>query len=357
MPTDKELYQASLKLAGDTNEKAKTLAARYGLSEDSVRGRLSRAAKGNYSGHLKELATRTHEVDPSIEEQDAILDLHRSYWERIAPRTRYAAFVSDLHFPYARWDAVELMFSILQDAQVDVLTVGNDLLDNTAFGRWDDSRPKNGQRWSNDVKYMRDLEFSYYRQVQEALGATLIQVQGNHDNWWFNHIREKTPENAEAIILDYMQKLDEAHVIQFSKGYTEPEVWLNDSLVFWHGQFAGNNATSNAKNSMKQFTKQGMTPSVVVGHTHRPSTVEGYQVGYNDRVFINSGCMSRIENVPYIKRNPQGWGLGFVYAEYDPTGWHKLTRIDFIERGKQLVAEFKGRDYAVTLDKSAPKEY
>lgn len=357
MPTDKELHSEwkSLFRTMSPAQAADALAARHKLSPDSVRGRLSRFKVD--VKNLKALATKTNEVDPSIEGQDQILAIHQTAWEILQPSLTTAVFASDLHLPYARWDAVELLFLIMQDLRVDLFTGGNDLLDNSAFGRWDDKRPKNGQRWSNDVAYMRNLEFSFYRQVQEATGASIAQVQGNHDNWWYRHLREVTPENAEAIILEYMQRLDAAQVIQFSKGFTENPLWLNSDLVYWHGQFASSNPVANAKNTMKQFTSQGRTPSVVVGHTHRPVTVEGYQVGYTDRSFINAPCLSRIENVPYIGRNPQGWGLGFVYSEFDQSGWHKSYRIDFIERGKELHAEFKGRDYRVKLDKSQPKEY
>jgi calcineurin-like phosphoesterase family protein len=359
MPTDKQLYNEwQAKFANHSiTQAADLLASRYNLSPDSVRGRLSRTM-GSYTTDLKHLATKTNEVDPSIERQDTVLDHSAGIWNYARPYMNTAVWASDIHLPYARWDAIELLFRIMSNIpKIDLFTVGNDLLDNSAFGRWDDKRPAGGQRWSSDLSYMRNLEESFYRQVREATNAGLLQVQGNHDNWWFAHLRENAPHVAESVIADYMERLDEQGVIQFSKGYTEPEVWLNEDLVFWHGQFASNKATANAANSMKQFTKNGKTPSVVVGHTHRPSTVEGYQIGYNGRTFINAPCLSRIENVPYIKRNPQGWGLGFVVAEYDNTGWHKLTRIDFVERGKNLVAEYKGRDYSVTLDKSVPKEY
>lgn len=359
MPSDKELYSQwkTQYRALTLSQAAETLASHFKLNPDSVRGRLSRYRDGNSDiSRLKELATKTSEIDPSIYEQDKILHTSAKRWDKLTNSLRTAIFASDIHFPYARWDALELLFLIMQDLRVDLFTGGNDLNDNSAFGRWDDKRPNNGQRWSNDTQYMRDLEFSFYRQVKEATGADIAQVQGNHDNWWYTHLREVTPSNAESFILDYMQRLDEVGVLQFSKGYTENELWLTDDLVFWHGQFAGNKAISNAANTMKQFTKNGKTPSVVVGHTHRPSTVDGYQVGYNGRTFINAPCLSRIENVPYIKRNPQGWGLGFVYAEFDYS-YHKLHRIDFLERDGYLVAEFKGKDYKVKVDKSQPKEY
>lgn len=358
MPSDKQLYdewQAKYPKFNQRQAAAK-LALDHALDPDSVTGRLSRfvsKAEPRLTGTIKELAHKTDKVDPSVLAQDLILAEDALTWKHFVLHGA-AVFASDVHFPYARWDALELMFRILEDIKVALFTTGNDLNDNTAFGRWDDSRPLGGRSWTNDLAYARKVEAEYYTIIKQVThNAELADVQGNHDNWFFNHLREKAPNVAEAMIADYMTWKRSHGVLQFSKGYTENALHLpNSNVTFWHGQFAGNKAEANAKNTMQTFATGGQVRNVVVGHTHRPVLVEGYRVGYPDRWFINSPCLSRIENVPYMKRNPNGWGLGFVIVE-----GNKATKIDFTEQYGYLHAEFKGRDYSVKVDHSTPKEY
>jgi predicted phosphodiesterase len=362
MPSDKKLFDEWQRRFPDhtIRQAANVLAMEHGLDADSVTGRISRYGKEvtfKYVNTLKHLANETHDVDPSIATQDEILERDAKIWDKLRVHCSTAVFASDPHFPYARWDAIELMFRVLERVKVDLFTVGNDLNDNSAYGRWDDKRPLSGRKWTNDTAYGRSLEGQYYLLIDEVTGAQKVQLQGNHDNWWYTSMREAVPSDAEAIIADYMKWLSNRDVLQFSKGYTENALHLNDALTFWHGQFASNKAEANAKNTLQQFARNGQVRSVVVGHTHRPATVEGYQVGYPDRVFINAPCLSRIENVPYMKRNPHGWGLGFVIAEYEEGTKHKLHRIDFKEENGYLHAEFKGNSASIKVDKSTPKEF
>jgi predicted phosphodiesterase len=362
MPSDKTLFQRWQDQYQQMNSRqaANALAMEFGLDPDSVAGRLSRygaSTEPKYVNKLKALANEVHEVDPSISAQDEILERDAKIWAKLRLYCKTAVFASDLHFPYARWDAIELMFRVLEDVKVDIFTTGNDTNDNSAYGRWEDKRPLSGRKWSNDTAYGRSLEGQYYLLIDEVTKAQKVQVQGNHDNWWYIKLREAVPTDAEGIIADYMKWLSNRDVLQFSKGYTENALHLNDALTFWHGQFASSKTESNAKSTLQQFAQNGMVRSVVVGHTHRPATIEGYRAGYPDRFFINSPCLSRIENVPYMKRNPHGWGLGFVIAEYEEGTRHKATRIDFTEHGGYLHAEYKGKSYAIKVDKSTPKEF
>lgn len=359
MPTDLELlHERETRLHKLTiAQAAQTLAEDYHLSYDSVRGRLSRAGASKTIDRVKGLALGSTKVTSSSEWQYNIIEESEYAFEKLRRNSSVAVFRSDSHLPYARWDALALEQQLLFDIKPDFITVGNDLLDNAGFGRWEDDRPLEGQIWSGDFARRWAMEQAMYETLQRT-GTTLVQVQGNHDNWFYQHLRHASPKTAEATITQYMRDIRQLGVLQFSRGYLENSLRLNPALVFWHGQFASKNPLANAKNTIEQFITDGVASSVVVGHTHRPVQLQGSSFGYSGVQFVNAPCLSRLEHVPYLKRDPKGWGLGLVVAYYDPTSrYHELHLIHFEERGNKLVARFNGNVYEVELDKTLPQDY
>ena len=189
-------------------------------------------------------------------------------------------------------------------------------------------------------------------------GSHLLGVMGNHDAWFFTKYREMMSGTSESSLADYMEwMLDEFGILQFSAG-RENYIELSPALVWWHGQFVSKNSSANAKNTLAQFTKDGISRSVVVGHTHRPALVNGVEVGYPGVTFVNSPCLSRVENVPYIKRDPQGWGLGITLCYFVPgTRLHRLELVVYREEGTNLVAYTNGRVYKTKIDKEVPADF
>lgn len=361
MPTDLELFvTAKTKYANLPNARAaEQLAHEYDLSVTSVRGRLSRADTPYSRTQVLKAFTqpRLDDNDPSVQRQlDVIEKSEQDYKER-RPDWSLGIFVSDLHAPYTRWDALELVFQIVEDLQPDVISAQNDGLDNAGYGRWDDDRTARGQLWGSDVARQRRFEEYYYGSLTSLSGgADLVQVLGNHDRWYYDYMRKHAKQDAERILADYMEFLYELGVQQFTRGYQENAVRLSPNLIWWHGQFVSANSHSNAKNTIRQFVEDGVASSAVVGHSHRPTKIAGFEVGYNGVNFYNSGCISRTEHVPYLRRDPRGWGLGIVVNLFDQNSrYEEGTLVNFHEKGKVLEASYKGKVYRVPLDKSSPE--
>lgn len=342
---------------------AEAIAHRLNLSADSVRGRLSRSNTAAFRARLmRELAEETPEIAPSVQRQLDVLEKSAKIWYNWQKSTDNltAMFVSDMHLPHPRWDAYELAMQIIEDLDVDMVSAANDALDNTGFGRWGDERPVRGQVTSSDVANLRQMELAHYRTLSIGRPSRLlIQVMGNHDLWFYDNIRATSPKTAEQQIADYMEKLYHAGVIQFSRGYNENYLQLGKGLVWWHGQYVAKSPQALAKQNIEQFLhtfNDGTLRSVVCGHTHRPMSINGAAVGYPSVKFVNSGALT--DYTPYEKRHPQSRGLGIVFCEFNMQEWeHEVYLIEFLPKGNQLVAEFKGVRYSVELNTAHKEEY
>lgn len=341
MPSDQSLYLERHVQYGNMSdsEAANALAQNYGLSPDSVRGRLSRANNSENNLLVAKALASTLGDSPSVQRQQQIIE--KSVRELEASNPTRIAFVSDVHLPYPRWDALDLTAQILDDFNPEETTAQNDFLDNTGYGRWDDDRSPQDKAWTGDLERLRRLEKQVYRMWK----GRLIGIMGNHDRWFFTHIRKQSPQSAEKIIADYMDWLyEDCGVLQFSNGQKENAL-VRGNVVLWHGQFASKNPLSNARNSLAQFMSEGMAHAVVVGHTHRPFDVDGSVVGYDGVKFVNSPCLCSLEP-PYMKRDPKGWGLGITLIENNVP-----TLVRYQQHGNELKAYVLGKEYKTKVQK------
>lgn len=335
---------------------SEAIAEDYNLSVSSVRGRLSRGAVLGKVALIKAAALDKSTDDPGIIRQNdvigrstEVLAEHRKLFNR---KKHAAFFISDLHLPYARWDAVRLTALIMQNSAVPVAYISgkNDMLDNEGYGRWDESKTRVTSRIKGT--HLRQIEKSIYSLWRDvAPSAVIVEVAGNHDNWWNYAIRNRIPNEAEEIIADYMEMVERwGGILQFTRGNRENYFQVSPRLIWWHGQYTSKNHASNAENSLSQFMRDGQAVSVVVGHTHRPYHVPGSSVGYPGVEFFNSGCLSRLEAIPYIKRDPKGWGLGIVRHIVDGS-YTSGNLIKFEEYKGSLIANVEGTTYDVPVDK------
>lgn len=343
-----------------TARAAEAIAHEYDLSPDSVRGRLSRSdTPENRAQLIQHMIEDEYKTDTSTVRQRSVLrrasvafDIAMDKNEGSSFKT--CVFMSDIHFPFVRHDALGLAYTIIDDIKPDVVSAGNDLLDNAGYGRWDDTRTLRGKMWSSDVSRVRDLERVHYETIDSISGgAAQPHLMGNHDAWYYNFLRKFVPQDSERIIADYMEFLEDCGVQQFSDGSHENYIRLSPNLVWWHGQFASKNPSGNAQNTLAQFTIDGQASTVVVGHTHRPIHVPGYTMGRNGVDFYNNGCLCRMEDVPYLKRDPRGWGLGITISVVDTESrFNNTALVVFYEDGNRLRADYNGKTYTVPLVKT-----
>jgi predicted phosphodiesterase len=343
---------------------AEAIAFENQFSADSVRGRLSKGNTAQANFALAKQASLDLPKEPiGTKRQEHVIELSEGkfYGQKVMHEVRgeeiAVATLADPHLPYTRWDAVELAMMILQDIKkLAYVTVGHDLIDNDGYGRWEDNRPAAGKMWSSDVSNIRKAEAAWYRMITGTVPqAQMLEVMGNHDVWYFNHLRTNEPQSSEKILADYMEWKQEQGVLQFSSG-KERSIELSPNLILWHGQFVSKLSTTNAKNTIEQFMRGGIAKSVIVGHTHRPAVIAGHNIGYAGVNFYNAPCLSRLESIPYMKRDPNGWELGLNVNFFVPnTREERGYNIIFKERGSYLIANFNDREYSVKLDRTVAK--
>lgn len=359
MPSDLELLIERNTLYADIpvdSQVANLLAEKYGLSRDSIRGRLSSAGNRlDYRLALAKYLRDSYTPDLSIERQKAIIADSTAVYESLQKQDKpeyTAVFISDKHNPYYREDAWELTCTILDDMpDVDYITVQNDWNDNRGFGRWDDNTRGAERVFTDDIAHTRNMEANDYRTLKTVQpSATMLALMGNHDKWWYNNKRITSPQDAEKTILDYMEWLQDFGILQFSRGLHENVIRLSPALVFAHGKWASKSPIANARNAVKAFTDRGMSSSVIMGHTHRISIVEGHSIGIPGIRVINNGCLctNEAEYLPYGKSNT--WGMGITVCHFNPKDRDvDIYPIRYETLRGELVARYNGQRYSVSL--------
>lgn len=347
------------------SQAAINLAAAYSLSVDSLRGRLSRAnTPTNWARVNKYVALTVEPISPSVARQKAVVANSVEIYEDTLARLpddkwHLGVFVSDAHAPYTRWDAWNLTLQLIEKLQPAFVSGQNDFVDNAGFGRWDDTRTAAGRVWGSDVANLRALEVSMYNAITSAApDTTIVGVAGNHDLWYPQYLRKEWGQAAEQEIANYMELMQTNGVLLFNCLNHENAVQLSPGLVWWHGQFTSRLPTTNASNTLGQFMADGVAASVTVGHTHRPVHIPGVAVKLPGVDFWNSPCLSRIEQVPYLKRDPKGWKLGITLNYFKPRSRAVRGTIIIFEReGGELAAYYDGMRFATPLDIDTPDDY
>lgn len=365
MPTDAQLLARRLTLPSKFSDAdaARFIANETGLSEDSLRGRLSRAKRGSQSwaDAIEAAIYDRYEESTETLRQQAVIDKSQHEFEEykrdLFAHGDYATglFISDFHYPYVRLDGLELVRLILQYLQPNFVSHDNDLLDNEENSHWGDPRSHYAKAWSEHVSNKRAVEAAHIGMIKEASPySQLVQVIGNHDLWWYKKQRESSEDDAEDVIATYMEWKHQQGVMIFSSGSKENVVELSDTLVWTHGQYCDKKLEARAAKELADQAKDRRFRSVVVGHTHRPGVIDGANFGMPGVRYYNSGCVSRLEAVPYRKRDPNTWGMGVVYSRFD-NNFEEGELIRFEERGNALVARVEGTLFETELNKRAPR--
>ena len=364
MPTGWELFVlrntefADVKKDADV---ARVIASRYGLKDNGVRGSLSKANTIENHVKLSKLLSSPDIEDPSVKQQKSIIQQSwndfNSYQSELDNKDRLSVgvFISDKHNPDCRWDAWKLFLDIINDMpHVDYISFQNDWSDLKSWAlKFSDERRSKEKIWDDDMAYLDRLEQSDIRAMQRAApNAKFLAVMGNHCKRYYDYLRHHVPQASEYNIGNRMQWLYDMGVLQFSRGYHMNWIKLSESLVWLHGFRASQLATTNARNTISKFVKEGIASNVVFGHTHRPSVTEGHSIGYNGVVAINSPCMCHNDNIEYVKLGFEGnWRLGFTVCYFKPSSRvFKYDLIMFDEIGDELVAEYRGKYYSVKLE-------
>lgn len=349
MTTDKDLRR--LAVDGHTPQ---TIAKMFGFSEDSVRGRISRTSLHDRVELAHELADRQPLVNAGLERQKALIRRHDGVFQYQQDQVKArgsmatAVFVSDLHLPYTNWAALNLTLEIIKEIQPDYISAMNDLFDFEGYGRWADTRSPAAMLWSDDIlnglKVASEIHAAYKRAAPEAM---LLAVQGNHDNWMYNHIRTESRNGfTEHNIADFMETLEAQGVVQFVNGSNKHEniIQLSPGLKWVHGVSAAAFPSTVAKATLELCSDEGIFYNVTSGHTHR--SAETLLLGVRH---WNSGALCT-QDPSYMKHKPH-WTTAVVINRFDPNSRYTEGNIvEYKERGGNLVARYDGVDFDVRLE-------
>ena len=366
MPTSYELYELR-------HTKYKNLSTDYqvaqrmavddfkGMSVNGLRGSLSKAnTLENKAVFSAELAKNPN-TDTSIDRQQAVITKSWEDFEekknRIIPYVRESVgvFISDKHNPNYRRDAWLLTIKILASMRdVDYISVQNDWNDLHGWGRWEDRRSSRQKLYDSDIANVRALEQHDMETLRDACpDALLVAIMGNHDQWLYRTYRTHLMQGGESVIADYMEWLYSIGVLQFTDGHYQNHLRLSPNLVWVHGKWTAQYASTNCRNALRQFAQDGRVSNVCFGHSHRGSVMEGRDVGLTSAVAVNNPSLCRNEDVEYM---PFGtafdWNLGFTvwYFKHD-SRWARYEKVNFIEWDGRLVAYLNGNRFEVDIDK------
>jgi len=311
------------------------LEIKYGISQDDIRGRVSRAWKlpALLSQVLTQLTqnpsnsdglTRQHEVT-----KRSLLKLNG--FRNNLPSHVKGLWISDIHIPYQNPDAMSLMYQLIPVIAPDYITVLNDFFDMKAYGRWDDVLDANTALWYNDFNTSLKVANHHHTTLKRlAPQAHLIAVEGNHDAWLYRHLRDNPNGFQEANIADYMEALEKQGVLLFGNRY--PVAVGRWRLI--HGEFVGSNQNIGTKTRDRCIEDNLISPTAS-GHVHR-DFVHGEH--------HNFGCLC-LSDMSYLKTRPH-WDLG-IGILHEKMGHTWAQHIKFTYEKDVLMTMYEGRIYSV----------
>jgi hypothetical protein len=261
----------------------------------------------------------------------------------------------DVQIPFQSEEALQIALSVMQEIKPDKVVFLGDLLDLSAWGRFE-MQPE----WATATQDALIQAHQLLASIRKTLPMAEIDVlAGNHE--------ERMPKtllrNAQAayglkranqldgwpvMSIPYLLALDDIDV-NYHAGYPANRLWLNRNLQIRHG-----NATRKKGGSARtQIAAEKV--STIFGHDHRISssitTVNDFDGGKQIHSY-GSGCLCRIDgHVPSYHQGREvdgtpiqqleDWQRGFLIATYDDENFH----VEQVPIGLDDKAMFRGRVY------------
>lgn len=319
------------------------------IPERSVSRMVIRAGKDrNIHRKLLEYLKQPSHTTPASQRIQHIIAQARheqSVHHRALRGLQYAVFISDIHFPRARLDALQLYYDIIADLQPAYISALNDALDFPTLSDHVDRRTLSDRQLDSDISQAMAM-YQYHLRAESdiAPGAAQVAIVGNHEDRLMRHINSGVTEyNAANVMSD----LANAGVLFLDSIERENAFALNSTLVWAHGWSAAASQAAVARHALDAASRWLGNPrtlyDVVTGHTHRTAiTRQGPAIHYN------SGCMCDLN--PYYTRRKPNWQLGITISQFDPHGsYHDTQIVEFLPLRDRLIARYNGKTYATKL--------
>lgn len=323
-----------------------TLAIKYGYSITGARGMVSRARR-NPQMVVEAMIQRTQNPhhNKQVEAQQAIIAQSRAIFDqhlRANPSGK-VVWLSDVHIPYTRYDALELAYKIISDVNPVGVTGFNDFFDFAEYGRWANVPTPSAMLWQSDISNALEIADMHHRTIKHvAPRARIIGLNGNHDNWMLQYMRSNKTGFSERNITEFMTELHNQGVLIMSTDSKQEPVATLGALKLTHGISAAQRDSSVGVKTIETLREGRHLFYTASGHVHRDFTVKHGGVAH-----FNFGCLC-VKTMPYVKHKPNRWQLGIGVLEYSPDeAWGEA--VNFHEEGNKLVARYGGHRYEVAL--------
>jgi hypothetical protein len=335
------------------------VAAERRMTPQGVYGVINRA-KTDYRGILalmKHNAKNKPEQTPAQREITKIVQdgrgidteyrqtMQRNYANRLAT----AVFVSDIHFPSADFQAVELTLKIIEYLNPNIVSSLNDGMDLPRMSKHDDTRRLDELWFDSDISNVVTMYVDYLRTLRMVAPLAMLPAIGsNHDKRVATSVDRETKVSvvSDTVVANVMEQLSSAGVVFLDTIAKENVYRLNDKLAWMHGITAAAAATSRVKRNFEYFQRNypGELTDIVSGHFHKSATTKHPDV--LGVTLYESGCLCR-KDMPYLAHGAS-WDNAIVVSRYEVGGkFHETNVIRFNEIGSRYVAIVDGKTFSV----------
>ena len=318
-------------------EAVKRVADARGLTVSGVSGMVTRAHATLPArlALMQFLASQHNEHTPAINRINAIVERGRAQnaaHHKALTGMKAAVFVSDIHFPLADWDALELTYKLVEKLDkwygVSHVSALSDVNDNAGLAtHHKDKRQPEARVFDKDISRTIDLHGEHMSILCKAApNALQISVPGNHDGWlmiYGDQTKEARPVNF-TLMADMMERF-EAQGVTFTRMIAEGDFFhLNERLAWVHGVGTTASAVTRVKKALKAYqlsddARANRIVDIVSGHLHKHNVTRHPDVA--DMTLYESGALCQYD-MSYLNTAP-AWTTGVVVSIFDPhSGLH-----------------------------------
>ena len=260
-------------------------------------------------------------------------------WPTLPADLERVFFYPDVHAPFHRVDAWQLVLRAQKDFKPDTVVTLGDFVDFFSISRWSKD-PARAMSLADEVGLAQGMLDEI---VAASPSARRIYLGGNHEDRLQRYLQDKAPELFEFIDVPKLLKLAEKgfEYVPYKQAMKIGKLHLTHDVGT-----AGRYAVYKALDAFQH--------PVVTVHTHRLAyVVEGDATG-DCQVSAQFGWLGDVDQIDYLhavtaKRN---WALGFGYGYIDrKTGFAYLVPVPIVN-GTAIV---EGRYYEAAKRASRKK--
>lgn len=314
------------------------IAKRYGLNEDSVRSRISRATREGNADEALPLYTDTPQNDDDLDKWASFVTGFK-----LRKRMLKLALLYDVHLPDDNKQSIDLTMQCIEALEPDAIFLGGDTFD---FDTLSTKFQRNYNRIRRDA--FKEVEEPYvgFLDKLDRFSVPILSLGGNHCyQRLMKYINERAPEFGDTLSERFNELVRQKGRVWFAGWRDEMRI---HSLILEHGTRVGENSAKAA------LRDRGWANTRVGGHTHSPSwAINVLPVPMSDM----SSSMNQIvlsytipalcnPNPHYMQRHSTRWvnGMGIAHINLHDVDIHLQTVIYHPRMNGELATVIGGKE-------------